>query len=114
MNRKEMIEEIAKQSGCTKRLVRKKLFSRSAEFKHRYKQYRFNDAFLNRATNWLDKNELERAWRNGDREIRPWETPNTFEVIFLPSGCVVLFAIEHICSDGFVATDEIGARLYSW
>ncbi len=114
MTRKEMIEEIAKQAGCSKRLVRKKLFSRSAELKRRHKEYKFNEAFLNPATNWLDKNELEEAWRNGNREVCPWRIPNTFEVIFLPSGCVVLFAVERICSDGFMTISDIGTRLYTW
>lgn len=114
MKRKEMIENISQQAGCSKRLVRKKLFSRSAECKRRYKQYKFNDAFLKKDTNWLDQNQLKETWRNGNKEIKPWITPNTFEVIFLPSGCVVLFQVEYVCSDGFTEIRSIGARLYNW
>ena len=114
MNRKAMIEEIAKQSGCSKRLVRKKLFSRSAELKHRYLDIKFNKAFLNPCTNWLDKNALRQAWRNGNKEIRPWGTPFTFDVCLFPSGCVVMFEVERIYPDGYRTTDSIGARLYSW
>jgi len=114
MTRKEMIEEIAKQAGCSKRLVRKKLFRRSAELKRCYRDIKFNEAFLNPSTNWLDKEELEKAWKNGDRNIRPWGTPFTFDVVFLPSGCIVLLKVERVCSDGYRTTDSIGARLYSW
>lgn len=114
MTRKEMIETIAKQAGCSKRLVRKQLFARSAELKRRYRDIKFNEAFLNPSTNWLDKDELRKAWSNGNREIRPWGTPFVFDVCLFPSGCVVMFEVERVYPDGYRTTDTIGARLYSW
>lgn len=114
MKRKEMIEEIAKQAGCSKRLVRKKLFNRSAEVKRRYRDIKFNEVFLDPDTNWLDKSLLLQNWRNGDRTIDPFRTENTFEVCFFPSGCIVLFTVGYVYPDGYTATQEFGTRLYSW
>ena len=113
-NRKEMIAEIARQAGCSKRLVRKKLFSRSAELKRRHRDIKFNDVFLNSTTNWLDENVLKQKWREGDRNVSPYQTPNTFDVSFFPSGCVVLFAVKHIYEDGFQDIRTVGTRLYSF
>ena len=109
MTRKEMIEEIARQAGCSKRLVRKRLFSRSAGFKW----HPFGKSFLNANTDWLDKNVLRQNWKNGNKDIDPYSTPNTFDVGFFPSGCIVLFNVEIIDSDGYRHVDSIGARLHS-
>lgn len=116
MNRTEMIHEIAKQSGCSKRLVRKKLFQLSAKFKKDcYKHLRFNQAFLDKNTEWLDRQDLHDKWKNGliDSETF-WKMSNTFEVAFFPSGCTVFFTVEAVCDDGYHDTDYCGARLYNY
>ena len=116
MTRTEMIREIANQANCSKRLVRKKLFQLSARFKKdRYKRLRFNQAFLDKNTEWLDRQELHDKWKNGLIDSQTfWRMPNTFEVAFFPSGCVVLFTVEAIDTDGYRHTDTCGARLYNF
>lgn len=121
MTRKEMIEAIAEQAGCSKRLVRKKLFELSARFKRdkRYKNLRFNQAFLDKTTNWRDWHEVHAAWNKGElgeREI-PWTMPNLFEVAYFPSGCNVMLRIESWYEEDnevFQDVDWCGTRLYNF
>ena len=116
MTRKEMIETIAKQANCSKRLVRKKLFQISARFKREHKSILFNQAFLTKSTDWKDFHELYDIWKK-DRinNINPWSVTNQFEVIYLPSGCNVMFRVD-LLDDGEIwkALGDCGARLYSY
>ena len=113
MNRKQMIETIAQEAGCSKRLVRKKLFGRSAELKRKYKNVKFNEAFLDSRTDWINKEDLMENWKDGKRNINPWKQPNTFDVCYFPSGCVVMFNVKHVDNDGYEYTDNFGTRLYT-
>lgn len=104
MNRKQMIETIAKEAGCSKRLVRKKLFRRYLELKKTCPNILFYKVFLDKNTEWHNFNE--------EHDFR---TKNTFEVCFFPSGCVVLFKnIDIVYKDGEVGTETVGERLYSF
>lgn len=121
MTRKEMIESIAEQAGCSKRLVRKKLFELSAKFKRdkRYKNLRFNQAFLDKTTNWRDWNEVHDSWKKGELDdgYTPWRIPNLFEVAYFPTGCSVLFRVEVFDEEEhwlFPLIDYCGTRLYSF
>lgn len=116
MNRKEMIETIAKQAGCSKRLVRKKLFQISARFKREYKTTLFNRAFLNKSTDWKDFQDLYNDWiKDKENVISPWRVTNQFEVIYFPSGCNVMFKVDELY-DGEIleALGDCGARLYNY
>ena len=116
MTRKEMIESIAKQAQCSKRLVRKKLFQMSARFRRERKDILFNQAFLNKSADWKDFYELYDEWKKNNKEgDSPWRIPNQFEVIYFPSGCNVMFRVNQIC-DGEIweAMGECGVRLYSY
>ena len=116
MTRTEMIREIANQANCSKRLVRKKLFELSARTKkdHIFRRFNFNQAFLNKATNWRDHDKLIDSWRSGDKSENPWKTPNLFEVTFFPSGCVVLLYTQCFDDDGYHYVDYCGTRLYNY
>ena len=104
MTRKQMIEAIAKEAGCSKRLVRKKLFNRYLELKEMRPDILFYKTFLNKDTNWVKFKEKDWNWRD----------PNSFEVIFLPSGCVVFFRNIDMIYDGELTTTDCGVRLYNW
>ena len=100
MNRNQMITAIAKEAGCSKRLVRKKLFKRYLELKKLYPDILFYKAFLDKNTDWHNFNEDHDFYRK-----------NAFDVCFFTSGCVVLFHnIDTINGDGEV----IGERLYNF
>ena len=116
MIRSEMIREIAKQANCSKRLVRKRLFQLSAKFKNDRNRYlKFNQAFLDKGTEWCDYQVLhEKCKNNLINNMTFWRTPNVFEVVFFPSGCVVLFRVEAIDEDGYRDIDTCGCRLYSF
>ena len=104
MTRKQMIEAIAKDAGCSKRLVRKTLFNRYLELKKYYPEILFYKTFLNKNTDWIDYNE----------DLKNWDRPNAFDVSFFPSGCVVLFHnIDRMHNDE-IEKETIGAKLYSW
>ncbi len=114
MTRKEIIETIAKKAGCSKRLVRKKLFQLSAREKRYYKDTLFNQAFLSRTTNWLDWEEEHEKWMDDKSRENPYKLTNTFEVIDLTSGVNVLFRVDKIY-DGEICPGfgSCGCRLYS-
>lgn len=120
MTRKEMIETIAKQAGCSKRLVRKKLFQMSSRSKRdrRYNRLKFNEAFLDRTTDWQDWYEVHDAWKKGDHSGKsPFEIPNLFEVCYFPSGCNIMLRIEHYYGEGweeFSTIEWCGTRLYNF
>lgn len=102
MTRKEMIIAIANDAGCSRRLVRKKLFERCVELKKTHPEILFYKAFLDKNTDWV-----RNAYKN-------WETKNRFEVFGLPSGMVVMFyGIERIY-DGDIWYTDCGARLWTW
>lgn len=121
MTRSDMINEIAKQAHCSKRLVRKKLFQRSAEFRRnpRYKHVKFNQAFLDKNTDWNSYQEIHDKWKNKTLEpgATPWTMPNLFDVAYFPSGCVIMMRInvEHY-EEGCIYIDQdwVGARLYGY
>ena len=104
MTRKQMIETIAKEAGCSKRLVRKKLFNRYLQLKKTCPHILFYKTFLDKNTNWVKFKDKDWNWR----------TPNVFEVAFFPSGCIVLFRNIDAMYDGELTTRDCGARLYSW
>lgn len=119
MNRTEMIREIAKQAGCSKRLVRKRLFQLSTRFKKEryYKRYKFNEAFFDKNTDWKDVEKLRKDVKNGvigNSDF--WRIANRFEVAFFPSGCVVLFWVDSFYEDepDYIDVDSCGARLYNY
>ena len=103
MTRKQMIETIAKEAGCSKRLVRKKLFNRYLELKKNWPDILFYKAFLDKNTDW-------QKFGNGKKN---WRLPNLFDVVFLPSGCVVLFHNIDRIYDGEITQGECGVRLYN-
>lgn len=103
MNRKQMIETIAKEAGCSKRLVRKKLFARCAEIKRLYPDILFEKEFLNKDADWQPF-----------RPTKDWRRKYTFDVFFLPSGCVVLFRNVDRIYDAETVQTEIGTRLYNF
>lgn len=115
MTRKEMIETIAKQAGCSKRPVRKKLFQLSARLKRRYKEVLFNQAFLSETTNRLDWEEEYKKWKNDKSSVSPRRLTNTFEVASFPTGVNVLFRVDECC-DGYIdhGLGSCGCRLYSY
>lgn len=115
MTRKEMIETIAKQAGCSKRLVRKKLFQLSARKKRWYKEILFNQAFLSKTTDWLDWEEEHKRWEKDKSSVCPWRLTNTFEVASFPTGVNVLFRVDECC-DGYIyhGFGSCGCRLYSY
>ena len=105
MTRKQMIETIAKEAGCSKRLVRKKLFNRYLELKKMRPDILFYKAFLDKNTDWYNRNEGEKDWTR----------PNSFDVFGVTSGCVVLFNnIDRKTRDGEIENCQCGVRLYSW
>ena len=104
MTRKEMIETIAKEAGCSKRLVRKKLFNRYLELKKYFPDILFYKVFLDKNTDWHN-------WNTGERD---WRQTNSFDVCCFPSGCVVLFHNVERIWDGEVTTWDVGAKLYSF
>lgn len=121
MTRSEMITEIAKQAHCSKRLVRKKLFQRSAEFRRnpRYKHIKFNQAFLNKNTDWKSYQEIHDKWKNKMLEsgLTPWTMPNLFDVAYFSYGCIIVMRInveyrEAGCK--YIKQDWIGTHLYSY
>lgn len=99
MTRKEMIEEIAKEAGCSKRLVRKKLFELSAWKKNNFKNILFNKVFLSKSTDWANYSELLEESKQDITAPFPWRNSNTFEVIQVPSGIVVMFTVPEIFRD---------------
>lgn len=116
MNRKEMIESIAKQANCSKRLVRKKLFELSARFRRSRKDILFNQAFLEKSTDWKDFYELHDEWIKNDKKSEaPFRISNQFEVIYFPTGCNVMFRVDEIY-DGEIweASGQCGTRLYNY
>lgn len=113
MTRKEMIERIAEEAGCSKRLVRKKLFKYASELKGHYWRSEFTRAFLNKNTEWRDFYDVRDAWKKGDKSLNPWRTVNTFEVCHFVSGFVVLFKVKRVIQD-YETVDTIGTRLYSF
>lgn len=116
MTRKEMIESIAKQANCSKRLVRKKLFQMSARFRRERKDILFNQAFLEKSTDWKDFYELYDEWKKKNKEGgSPWRVSNQFQVIYFPSGCNVIFRVNQIY-DGEIweAMGDCGVRLYNY
>lgn len=118
MTRKEMIEEIAKQAECSKRLVRKKLFQLSSRFKKdaRRKNVLFNQAFLCHSTDWKDGNEMMKEWIKDRSGENPFKISNQFEVIYFPTGCNVLFKVDEVDENGelWKALGSCGVRLYNY
>lgn len=105
MTRKEMIETIAKESGCSKRHIRKILFNRYLELKKINPRLLFYKAFLDKNTDWHNFNVGEKDWRR----------PNQFDVFCVPSGCVVIFKnIDEIYKNGDIIQTDCGARLYKF
>ena len=104
MTRKQMIETIAKEARCSKRLVRKKLFNRYLELKKMRPNILFYKAFLDKNTDWYNRNEGKKDWTK----------PNAFEVVFVSSGCVVLFRNISWIYHGEIAETDCGVRLYNW
>lgn len=103
MNRKQMLEEIAKQSDCSLRHVRKAVFSRAAENKRYYRKVKFSDALTDSSTNWTDYNTIP-----GNDKFRK---ENTFDVCMFPSGIVVLFNVKEKNKFGETCLCKFGVRL---
>lgn len=77
-----------------------------------YHNILFNEAFLDKNTDWKDVQELRRN-RGNDTRI-PWIVPNRFEVCYFPSSIVVLFTVDSVYKcDGelYHTLDHCGARL---
>ena len=99
-----MIARIAEQAGCSKRLVRRKLFNRYLELKRNLPDILFYRVFLDKNTDWHDFNE--------DHDYR---RKNAFDVCFFTTGCVVLFRnIDRIYTDGKIGQETVGERLYNF
>lgn len=114
MTRKEMIETIAKKAGCSKRLVRKRLFQLSARNKRYYTETLFNRAFLNKSTDWVDWEELHEKWKQ-DKTVIPWQQTNTFEVAAFPIGVIVLFRVDEMYDREIMkGFGQCGCRLYNF
>ena len=79
MTRKEMIIAIANDAGCSRRLVRKKLFARCVELKKTRPNLLFYKPFLDKNTEWV------RLGPNGGRP------KVSFEVCCRHKGIIVLF-----------------------